>query len=446
MKKFFLIVLAGIGITGITNAQSKDGVPDIKYRRSSLHTILIETEYFPRKETVLKAYAKAPFPDRYNDHSIGAKSFDPKKYPVLASDRSERDQKTIDAMAQWKSQGGFDIAKSTSGVVDPEANELPISINKYLKEAKVANQLVARWYNRQPDGSFDMKLIGERGYYNATEMEANVGKSSARGVASLADAGEELIKNTFVVVSKFFFISNEIAAAKIRDVAKANAGKLGETFKKMILDNADKVYEKTKEGYTVLTTSFLYQMEWNDSISAVFYNDMWMDKGHIDQKKKEAFDNSKMFKLKYLGTEGSSAIILFSLKEKRTEDQIIELATVRNADNVFAKLQKKYDVFKPKVPLMTGNPITAKIGMKEGIDNGDKFEVLEQTIDPKTGLTKYESKGKITVEKDKIWDNRYNVVDGPQESQVVADKQALDRTTFKGGKDYYSGMLIRQIK
>ena len=444
MKKIYLFVLACIGFTGITSAQSKDGTSDIKYRRSSLHTILIETDYFPRKETVLKAYAKAPFPDRYNDHSIGAKSFDPKKYPVLPSDRSEKEQKNINAMAQWKSQGGFDIAKSTSGIIDPEANDLPISINKYLKDAKVANQLVAKWYNRQPDGSFDMKLIGERGYYNASEMEANIGKSSARGVASLADAGEELIKNTFVVVSKFFFISNEIAAAKIRDAAKANAGKLGETFKKMILDNADKVYEKTKEGYTVLTTSFLYQLEWNDSVAAVFYNDMWMDKNHLDSKKKVAFDNSNIFRLKYIGTEGSSAIVLFSLKEKRTEEQIIELATIRNADNVFAKLQKKYDVFKPKVPLLTGNPITAKIGMKEGIDSGDKFEVLEQTIDPKTGLTKYESKGKITVDKEKIWDNRYNVVDGPQESS--GDKPVLNCSAFKGGKDYYPGMLIRQIK
>jgi hypothetical protein len=291
-----------------------------------------------------------------------------------------------------------------------------------------------------------MNLIGERGYYNASEMEANIGKKSVRGVASLADAGEELIKNTFLVVSKFFFISNEIAAAKIRDVAKANAGKLGEMFKKIVLDNADKVYEKTKEGYTVLTTSFLYQLEWNDSTAAVFYNDMWIDKAHLDQKKKEAFDNSNMFKLKYIGTEGSSAIVLFSLKEKRTEDQIIELATIRNADNVFAKLQRKYDVFKPKVPLLTGNPITAKIGMKEGIDSGDKFEVLEQTLDPKTGLTKYESKGKITVDKEKIWDNRYSVVDGPQESQTADNKSALDRTSFKGGKDYYPGMLIRQIK
>ena len=153
------------------------------------------------------------------------------------------------------------------------------------------------------------------------------------------------------------------------------------------------------------------------------------------------------FKLKYLGTEGSSAIVLFSLKEKRTEDQIIELATVRNADNVFAKLQKKYDVFKPKVQLLTVDPLTAKIGMKEGIEGGDKFEVLEQTIDEKTGLTNYVSKGKITVDKNMIWDNRYNVVEGPQESQTTGDKPALDRTTFKGGsKDYYSGMLIRQIK
>ena len=295
MKKFYFFALVLIGIAGVTNGQPKVGANDIKYRRSSLHTILVETEYFPRKETVLKAYAKAPFPDRYNDHTIGAKSFDPKKYPLLPSDRSEKDQKTAEAMAQWKSQGGFDIAKSTSGVIDPEAADLPISINKFLIDAKVANQLVAKWYNRQPDGSFDMKLIGERGYYNASEMEANIERKTARGVASLADAGEELINNTFVVVSKFFFISNEVAAAKIRDAAKANAGKLGDMFKKMVLENADKVYEKTKEGYSVLTTSFLYQMVWNDSIAAVFYNDMWMDKNHIDPKKKELFDNSAMF-------------------------------------------------------------------------------------------------------------------------------------------------------
>ncbi|NWJ50257.1 MAG: hypothetical protein HXX14_05285 [Bacteroidetes bacterium] len=448
IKKTFFIAIATIGLIASTNAQSKEGSLEVKYRRSSLHTILVETDYFPRKETVIKAYNKAPFPNNYNDHTISAESFDPKKYPVLASERSERDQKNHEAAAQMASS--FNIAAATKGIIDPDANDLPISINKFFNDAKVANLLVAKWYNRKPDGSFDMDLIGSRGFYNASEMEANIGKSSARGLASISDAGEELINNTFVVVSKLNFISNEIAAAKIRDLAKDAAAKIGnEFFKKLALDAADKTYQKTKEGYSVLTTSFLYQLVWNDSIAAVFYNDLWMDKNKIDPKKKEAFDNTHLFKLKYIGTEGSVSIVLFSLKEKRTEDQIIELATIRNVDAVFAKLQKKYDVFKPKVPLYTGNPITAKIGMKEGLEGGEKFEVFEQTIDEKTGLTKYVSKGKITVDKNLIWDNRYNASDGPAELPSTvgeASKPVLDRTTFKGGKDYYSGMLIRQIK
>jgi hypothetical protein len=45
-------------------------IPELKYRRSSLHLILLESEDFPRKETVMKAYHEAPFPDKYNNHSI----------------------------------------------------------------------------------------------------------------------------------------------------------------------------------------------------------------------------------------------------------------------------------------------------------------------------------------------------------------------------------------
>ena len=87
-------------------------------------------------------------------------------------------------------------------------------------------------------------------------------------------------------------------------------------------------------------------------------------------------------------------------KEKRTEEQIIALSTTRNVDAVFAKLQKKHDVFKPKVPLLTGNPITAKIGMKEGLEGGDKYEVLEQSADAEGKIT-YKRKGVISVDKKK---------------------------------------------
>ena len=125
-------------------------------------------------------------------------------------------------------------------------------------------------------------------------------------------------------------------------------------------------YEKGKEGYSVWTTSYLYRLAWNDSIAAVFYNDLWMDKSNPDPARKEKFDNSSLFHLDYIGNEHSSSLVTFSLKEKRSEEKIVEISTIRNIDAVYAKLQKKYDVFKTKTPLYTGYPITAKIGLKEG--------------------------------------------------------------------------------
>jgi hypothetical protein len=83
--------------------------------------------------------------------------------------------------------------------------------------------------------------------------------------------------------------------------------------------------------------------------------------------------------------------------------------------------------------------------MKEGLEGGEKFEVLEQVVDPKTGLTKYKSKGTIKVDKDLLWDNRFNAGAEPS-ADADKTKPVLDRTTFNGGKKFYSGMLIRQLK
>jgi hypothetical protein len=412
-RKLFALVLICLSV-GSLKAQNTDlkKLSDVKYRRSSLHTILLESEKFPFKDTVIKAYYNAPFPDKYNNHTIGEKSFDPSLYGTVSGDS-----------ANYKE-----------------------TIDNYFKQKKVANQLVAKWFNRQEDGSFNMDLIGERGEYNASEMEANIAQSSARGVSALADAGEELINNTFVVVSRLNFVSNEIAAAVARDIAKAAANNISNSMvREIALAAADAAYEKGKEGFSVWTTAYLYRLSWNDSIAAVFYNDMWMDKSNIDPAKKELFDNTDLFSLEFIGDEKATSLVTFSLKEKRTEEKIVEISTIRNIDAVYAKLQKKYDVFKTKTPLYTGYPITAKIGLKEGIEKGDKYEVLEQVIDNE-GRTKYVRKGVIEVDKSQIWDNRFSPIDEqPQGDAAATDTAKIDRTLFKGAKNYYSGMLIRQI-
>ena len=430
--KLLLATLFSVSLIFSVSAQNKDKSTEIKYRRSSLHTILLETE-FPKKDTVIQAYYSTPFPDKYNNHTIGKKSFNPQEF--LVSDE------------EIKAAG---IKKTETDIEAGNFPEIQLIIENYFEKEKIAQKMIGKWFDRDSVGAFSMGLIGERGMYNASDMEAKIAKGTVRGSSSLADAGEELIKNTFVVVSKLKFVSNEHVAAGIREVTRATANEMTNDFvKQAALIAADAVYEKTKEGYSVWTTAFLYQLEWNDSTAAVFYNDMWVDKSMLDSSKIAAFDKTNLFKLEFIGKQKASSLVTFSLKKgegNRTDAQVIKLATSRNIEAVFAKLQKKYDVFKTKTPLYTGYPITAKVGMKEGLEGGEKFEVLEQMINQKTGLTEYTRKGVVKVDKKLIWDNRFNAGEDSKGETLDKDGKPITVTSFKGGKKYYSGMLIRQLK
>jgi hypothetical protein len=407
-------VLFAMLVVSISNGFAQSN-KDVKYRRSSLHTILIESESFPRKESVIKAYNAAPFPEKYDNHSIGEKSFDPKKYGAT-KELSE--------------------------------DEMAVVVTKYLKDNKIGNKLVAKWFDRKANGFFDIDLISQRGLISASFTDIKTAEASAEGKALLQTAGLDLINNTFVVVSKMKFYENEPVARAAREAALIAAGKLGMAIlRDKAIDVANKGYDKAKEGYSVWTTSYLYKLKWDDATSNTFYQDLWIDattEGKVAEKKAN-FDKSELFQLELIGSENSTSLVTFSLSEKRTEEQVIALAVTRNVDNVYAKLQKKYDVFKTKVPLFTGNPLTAKIGMKEGLEGGEKFEVLEANMDPKTGIIEYKKKGTIKVDKNLIWDNRYNAGLPITDETGAEIKNPLNATTFEGGSKFYPGMLIRQV-
>jgi hypothetical protein len=406
MKKFIILTVCSLFITSLLFAQdNQKEMKETKYRRSSLHTILIESSNFPKKDQVLSAYYNAPFPDKYDNHNIGEKSFDLTKYSS-----------------------------------DTVSSKTPEMIEKYFKDQQIAKKLVAKWFNRKEDGRFDYELVGNRGAFNASFLDTKTAAASSDGKYLLQSAGFELINNTFVVVSSMYFVENEPVARAIRDTGIRSLGNANVLVQKIGIKALEKVYEKTKEGYSVWTTSYLYKLKWDDTTQGTFFQDMYAEKNQINPATKAKFDNSDIFEMEFVGSQKATTLVTFSLKESRTEDQIINLSVTRNIDKVFAKLQKNYDVFKPKVPLYTGDPITAKIGLKEGLEDGDKFEVLEGVLDQKTGKVEYKNVGTIKVDGEKIWDNRFILGDEPVQEGTI------DRTTFKGGKKFYSGLLIRQIK
>ena len=417
----------------------------VKYRRSSLHMIMLDDKGLVNADLIKKTFKEMPIPEKFNDHSLKDKSFDPSAIVITDADRKEPAKK--DSKAGTFAKGL--ASSSTGGLADTtNTRDLPIKFDKYFTTNDIAKNLVAKWFNRSAKGTFDMKLIGERGSYDASALDIATAKSSKRGLSAVSDAGVELIGNTFVVVTRFNYISMEELAATAKK-AGAVAGKIGGALASKVGGGSgagnlagkavDAAADQAK-GYVVQTTSYLYKLVWNDSIEAVFYQDYWIDDNSFDQAKKDAFDKSNLFTLELIGDEKANANVLSAAVVKKTENELIAKATVNAFDAVIAKLQKKYEIFRTKTPLFSGEPITAKIGLKEGLEEGDKFEVLEQVLDEKTGKTKYEKKGTIKVEKGMIWDNRFGAEDEPK----IDTTTPIDRTTFSGGKGYYSGMLIRQ--
>jgi len=461
-------------------AQKKgEELPTVKYRRSSLHMVLVPSgSQDPNLKIVDETFFKTPFPDKYNDHRIALGTLERSKYPITEADRV--------AAGTNKTKGGklaaSAVSSQTAGMNDPTAADVPLQIDKFIAQTKLANALVAKWYGRNQDGGFDMALIGERGLYDASALDQDIAKGAVKGNALLADAGEELIGKTFVVFNKMHFVENEPIAAKAKEIALMAASKIPNALAQSASKAAAEVaYLATKEGYTVMTTSYLYKLDWNDSIANIFYTDLWMNKGTVDEVRKKAFDESNLFSLSYIGATKASNVIMLGMIASETKKKAgIEKVTARNIDEVYAKLQKEYEVFKPMTPLHSIDPATARIGMKEGLAGGEKFEVLEQTIDPKTSKTIYKRKGVITVEKDKVWDNRISELVSPSATAHMTEEErieymveqalsgvkpveaaptdvtpqtdaekaaiALGATTFKGGSKLYPGILIRQMK
>ena len=427
MKKNLLLAL--LQVTSLTSVFAQTNA--LEYRRSSLHMILVESETFPKKELVMKGwngYLDKRFPDKYNNHKVSSTSFNPSKYTVTDAEREAAGiKKPSEAGKLLKGA----VSDATGGIVGSNDPDMPVKIQKFIDESKLANQLVAKWFNRKSDGSMNYEYIMEKSKESASEESKDIATGTADNDEYLYD--EELIGNTFVVFSKLTFVENEPVARVVRDQLLAVANEMSiEMLRNKAIEKANQAYEIGKVGYSVWTKVYLYQLVWNDQV-AESVKSTFFKKGDNTFGASE-WDKTDLFKLKFVGDENTSSLVTFSLKEKRTEEQLVNLATVRNIDNVFAKLQKKYVVFRPVTPIASVGPITAKIGLKEGIEPGDKFEILKSVRDPKTHKKSYVSFSSAKVDKDfPVYDNLAREEGAERLDDAGNPITTPEYTTFSGG-------------
>ena len=382
--------------------------PVSDYRRSSIYSILVNHTDQQFAHEIKEAFLQIPVPDKFNDHNLSVK--------VLNMD------------------------KKLSGANSQKENP---AITEFLQNNKVASRLVGRWFNRDFfTGQCNMELIKDRGLYNATEFDKQLAARSARGIAMLQDAGEDLIGNTFVLVNDIRYVDKNKGAKTAGGILKALgtvAAIATGTNIDDLTDNLGDMVESVK-GFKVKINTFLYRLEWTDDQASLFYQEQYATKP--DAAKKVNFEAARSnYKLKYVGkVESSGGTTSFLGINEDQPIVMVRKACQRAIDENVVDLQHNYEEFRTKSPLLSVEPLTAYVGMKEGVTAKSKFEVLE-VVEMENGTHKYNRVGVIEPIENLIWDNRFMAV------EEGAQGSMLGFTTFRkvSGKDFSKGMLIREM-
>lgn len=375
----------------------------VDYRRSSLYSILVNHKEQKFAREISDVFLKIPVPDKYNEHNLSVR--------VVSMDMKLKDLEVVD---------------------------------NFVQNNEIASRIVARWFNRDPlTGVCDVNLVKSRGLYDASEFDKELASRSKRGLAMLEDAGEDLIGNSFLVVNDIRYIDREKTGQAIGlafRVVGAVAGAALQTDAFMDLGNSMGDMMETLKGFKVNVVTHLYQLVWDEETAMTFYRDCYSEKP--DETKKLAFERNRgNFKMKYIGMQKSSGKDVSFLGVNLDDpEEMIRKACQRAIDENIASLQQNFEVFQVKTPLTNVEPLCAQIGMKEGITEKSRFEVLEAVMED--NRVKYKKVGEIKPIPGMIWDNRYMA---KEEGAVGAE---LGQTTFKkvSGRDFYPGMLIREIK
>ena len=422
MKNLHFAIFAAAVLLPLTlSAQSSDSA--LQYRRSSMYSFMISHPDLKMDDEIVNAFMLLETPDKYNNHDLSVKC----------------------------------VTTPSSNTKD----DLLRDVDEYLQRNDIAKRLVSKWFLRSKEtGGFDPSLVMSRGMYGATAMDIEAAAQSKRGIDALGDKGYEMISNTFVIVNDITYVDHEknadIAAGVLSIIGGIAAGVTGDDNNIVTsLSTLGAMVSTMIAGFTVKTTSYLYQLDWNDEVANYFYEHYYYDKPGTDSLSQAAFAadtliplkkaayeaDSTTFKLKYIGKymAKSAKPVLRGLYNP---EDVFRKVCARAIDNNVMELQKEFDQFKVKVPLISTEPLTAYIGMKEGVTPKSKYEVLVPVFDEATGKYKYNRRGVIRPVPGKIWDNRYMA------NEEEAAGSEFNATTFEvvSGMNFTPGMLIREIK
>ena len=453
MKKILLCTaLAAMTFSNSANAQED---PDKYYIRNSVYMMkLSETtdnedyaEAFKIMDATFDTINFARNYERYNDFSLTDRKIEFSKLPTVTDEEinaigkeSKLDKITYDIL---KEQG---LKNSLREV------EYAARLQKYFEQNKFAQKLVAKWYNKpgtaigKVNFDDDLTTIFELGVKGLSQEALSNAKATENLISVAKGSTNKLLSNTYVCVNRYGYMDAKEVIAMSTAVLQMTLG--DNALAQIALKKGTEILEKKIKGSFVRANAYLFRLDWNKELQDKLELEYW------DKSNQAKLLTDPAYKLTYVGKSSKRAPAALSLKKSTTLDKLIARGTVRATDAAVAALQRDHEDFRPMTSLhVIDGKLAAYIGLKEGVKNGDKFDVFEavQSADD-PNMVDWKNIGTIKVEKNAIWDNRSGAgetIEGASSDKDDDDDAAgkLPYTTFSGkpGK-MGEGCMIRLAK
>lgn len=455
MKKTLL--WAALSMCTVTPALAQE-TADASYLRNSLYMIKLDMptdrpEYQEAFKIMDNAYNAIDFGKRYqsyNDFALNVRHIDFAKLPTVT--QAEMDAIEKETKLEKMIREAVNNYMKESGLKDNVAPEVEYAarLMKYFEQNHFANQMVAKWFSpKDADPSkpakWDLSVVQELGTkgLSVEARDAAMKSENMRNAASGIAATNKLLGNDYVCVNRYGYMSAEEVVAMATALLESQMESLPAIAQIPIKKGIEKLASNIK-GYFVRANAYLFQLDWQNGTKD-FYAKYW-NNGTAPAN----FITTAPYKLKYIGKSSKRAPATMSLKGANREEELITRATLRGTDAAIAALQRDYEDFRPMSSLHVsedGKQLIAYIGMKEGLEDGDDFDVY-QKAEGDDGVVAWEKIGSISVAKNGVWDNREGAgeqIEGAAEDKT--EKESANKnpyTIFKGSvKKFGEGCLIK---
>ena len=239
----------------------------------------------------------------------------------------------------------------------------PDNIKKWLEDKKVAQQILATWFNRQPDGSFNVDVLKQRGLYNANDNDFLAASASKRGESALMDMGLKLVNQSYVLVYDFFDVMT-----------------MDEYYDNKSVASKDRI----SNGYKAKVKSYLFRLDFSEEVATQFFNNYWTSAGDKDLALKARAFEQAIFKWIHVGNQRVeseatqyNANQIAGLKKQKTNEELIRNLLADVMEKVTPQMEAGNDAFRVKAMVSSVHPISSKIGKKEGLSLDNRYFVYE---------------------------------------------------------------------